>query len=295
MTRFLMPQSRGLHALTNSLILALCLLAGAHAFAQSPAVAATQPMDFTRISGSEDVDVAVPKAILPLGKKDAPALQAILDFLKTTNGASWTGLQAIGTFTSPGDNGASSAATLTIQNGDAFRLDVNAPEGPLSIRLQGNLGQILESNGIEHRLPLATAKSCLFAFPRIMANSFPNALTSIVDQGPISVDGKTLQRITISDPVFANRAVTAEDQISTIDLYFDPATHLLVKSVASVQLDSRDRERYVQAITYGDYRQVDGIVLPFAYTQTLNGQRQWDLQLTSVQLGPQVDDTYFSF
>lgn len=269
--------------------LALSMLAPAQAQTspQTP-----QPFDFTRIRGAEDADVAVPKASLQLGQKDSAALQAILDFLKATHGASWTGMQATGTFTSHGE---SSAATLTVLNGDDFRLDVNSQKGQLSIRILGNLGQIRESDGVLHRLPFATAKGGLLAFPRLMANTFPSAGASVVDRGLVAVDGNALHRVTIAEPVFPGQTATAPDKASTVDLYFDPATHLLAKSVASVQIDSKDRARYVQAMTYGDYRQADGILLPFSYTQTLNGQRQWQLQLTAAQLAPQVDPTYFSF
>jgi hypothetical protein len=113
----------------------------------------------------------------------------------------------------------------------------------------------------------------------------------------VSVSGNSLHRITFEAPVLSSQAsvTTTRENVSLVDLYFDPGTHLLLKSVASVRLDSKDRAYYLQAITYGDYRQVAGVMIPHSFTQTLNGQRQWTLQLTNPRVSPVVDSSYFHF
>lgn len=257
---------------------------------------ASPSIDFTRIYGAEDTDVPVPKSSGTLGQKDAAALQVVIDFLKATNGAAWSGMQASGTLTAPsGGSESQNSATLTIHGENAFRLDVNAAEGQRSIRIRGLVGQILESDGKKHSLPPVTARMGLFAFPLLMDSSFPTNQTAVLDRGSISVNGAILHRITVERPLFAKKEASQGGQTAVVDLYFDPSTHLLVKSVASVQLDSTDRERYVQAVTYSDYRKVGTILLPFSYSQTLNGQPQWSLQLTQVQLNPSIDISYFQF
>jgi hypothetical protein len=252
-------------------------------------------VDFTRITGAEDGDVAVPRPVLSLGQKDASALQVVTEFLKTVNGTAWGGMQATGTLTYPGTTEVQYPAKLSVKNGNSFRLDVNAAEGERSIRINGVMGSILESNGVKHTLPPANALGGLFAFPKLIMGTFPDTQTSVVDQGTAVVEGKSLHRITVQEPVSSEATPLATDQPSVVDLYFDPATHLLVKSVASVQLDTADRARYMQAITYSDYRDVNGILLPFAYSQTLNGQRQWSLQLNNVQLNSAIDTSLFTF
>lgn len=266
-----------------------------------PAIAQTPPttspsIDFTRIYGAEDADVLVPKSSGQLGQQDASALQLVIDFLKATNGASWNGMQASGTLTAPSGSSASqNSATLTVRGGNAFRLDVVTAEGQRSTRIHGAVGQILESDGTKHTLPLATARVGLLAFPLLMDSSFPSAQTSVIDQGLISIQGSTLRRITIERPVFATQGLPQVGQTALLDLYFDPSTNLLNKSVASVQFGSNDRERYLQVVTYSDYQKVDSVLLPFAYSQTVNGQPQWSLQLSQVQLNPSIDNSYFQF
>jgi hypothetical protein len=213
------------------------------------------------------------------------------------NGVAWNGMQATGTLTYPGgQTQQQSPATLTMQSGDSYRLDIEASDGQRSIRIKGSTGQILDSKGINHYLPLATARGGFVAFPKLMIAAFPEEQISVLDQGMVSIDGKPLRRLTIEEPLFEGTTPATYNQVSTTDFYFDPTTHLLIKSVGSVQLDSADRERYLQAITYSDYQLVDNVLLlPFAYVQTLNGQRQWAFQATSIQLKPSISASYFSF
>lgn len=83
--------------------------------------------------------------------------------------------------------------------------------------------------------------------------------------------------------------------IGVLDLYFDSTSHLLLKSADYVQLDTSDRQHYVRVVTYGDYREVDQTLIPHQYSQTLNGQKQWTLQLAEVHLSPATDASYFQF
>jgi hypothetical protein len=68
-----------------------------------------------------------------------------------------------------------------------------------------------------------------------------------------------------------------------------------MKSAAQVQVSSEDRSRYVEVVTYSDYRSVGTSMIPFKIHQSLNGQPQWTLQLTSVELSPDNTDSDFYF
>jgi hypothetical protein len=278
---------------------AIAAFAAATAYAQNAVSTSgqtgnAQRMSNTRVFGTRDADVAVPALVLPLGRKDAVALEAILDFLKAVNGGSWSGMQATGILTGP-DGKATSQATFTVRGGENFRLDVNAPEGERSIRIHGPSGRIQESDGKRHILPPVTASIGLVAFPKLLASSFPGNQTAVLDRGCVSIEGRMLRRVTIEEPLDAAEKSTSPYRIGVTDLYFDPATHLLVKSVGSVQVDSADRALYVQAISYGDYQTIDGVLLPQSLRQTLNGQLQWSLQLTNARLDSAVASSYFKF
>ncbi len=259
-------------------------------------ITANAQSEFTRVYGTDDQSLPVPQSVSATVQKDAAAVQAVLNFVKTVNGSNWTGIQGTGTFTAPnGDTEDQGSASLTIQNSDEFRLDLNASAGERSIRIYGPYGEILESNGVRHPLPATTAMSGLFAFPRLLAATFPDAAMTVLERGMVSIDGQSLHRVTIEIPDLSSESSSPAGDISVIDLYFDPATSLLVKSAVSVQLDSQDRAIYLQVVTYSDYQKVEGILLPFTYSQTLNGQRQWTLQLTSVKTESSLDASYFQF
>jgi len=263
---------------------------GMGAMVLAPLHAQTYP---TRILGPLDAAVPVPQNIPSTGTKDANALQEVLSFLTATVPGSWKGMQGTGTIILP--NGSATeqgSATLTVLNGDAYRLDINAPDGQRSIRIDGINGQILDADGKQHALPIATALDGLVAFPFLFTQSLTDPTISVIDRGAVTIDGQSLHRLTVVRPIFPSAPAS---WVSTVDLYFNTTTHLLEKSAASVQIDGADPEFYVQVVTYGDYRAVGTVMLPFSYQQTLNGQMQWTLQLASIQLAPAVDASYFAF
>lgn len=274
----------------HRLVIYLLLIAAAIALISK----ATGQSDFTRVYGPEDQTIPIPQSTISSGQKDASALQEILDFVKATDGGTWGGLQASGTLVS-GSIGGQSPATLLIGKAGELRLDVSAAQGPWSIATQGMYGQSMEADGSKHRLSSAMSRDGLFAFPRLFMRSFPDALTSVLERGTISIDGRALHRITVERSVSARHPSLPTDPNSAIDMYFDSTTHLLIKSAISVQIDPTDRERYLLVMTYSDYRSAGQTLLPFSYHQTLNGQPQWTLQLNNLQLNPAVNPSQFHF
>lgn len=275
-------------------LLCLCLGVMLSALSSSALLAqAGSHVDLTRIYGAEDRDVPTPTFTGTLGQKDTSALQELIDYLKATNITAWQGMQASGTLTD--GTGANDQATLTVLNGDHFRLDVETPKGKRSTRINGGYGKTLEVDGKSFFMPLATAKAGLIAFPRLLVSSFPSSDTSFIDRGQVKIDDQMLHRITVEESASTSKTATDQHNINVTDLYFDVSSHLLLKSVSSVQLDSSDRERYLVAVTYGNYQKVQGSLIPYSYSQNLNGQRQWSLQLNEVNLQPTVDTSYFQF
>jgi hypothetical protein len=261
----------------------LCLCSSAH-----------PQSNFTRIYGAADSEIVLPNNAVPSpGRVDAAALTEIQQFQKTIGIAQWTGMQASGMFTENGQNALN--ATLSIMHGHNFRLDVTTPQGIRSIRVSDSSGQIRDADGKRHFLPKATAKNGLLAFPRLLDNSFPGPHVTVLDQGITQIEGKPLHRITLAEPVFPGVVTKQMNNMSLTDLYFDPSSHLLIKSAEYAQLDSKDSERYLIVITYGDYQNVQGSLIPLSYSQSLNGQPQWALQLNNPTLQPVANAADFHF
>ncbi|MGB6304587.1 MAG: hypothetical protein WBF45_12635, partial [Acidobacteriaceae bacterium] len=153
-------------------------------------------------------------------------------------------------------------ATLTSVNGDRFRLDVQTPTGERSTRISGSDGKTLEVDGKSFFMPPATAKAGLLAFPKLLLTTFPPSNTSFIDRGLIQIGGQSMHRITLEEPIFSGQTNAVRQNITVIDLYFDPSTHLLLKSASAVQLDSVDRERYLIVVSYGNYQKVQESLVP---------------------------------
>ncbi|WP_442300008.1 hypothetical protein [Terriglobus sp. 2YAB30_2] len=178
------------------------------------------------------------------------------------------------------------SATLTIIGSKRFRLDVQTPIGAFSSRINNRLGSIQQPDGKMFPLAPEIAASGIvqFELPRL---ADLQARSSVLDHGVTVIDGMSLHRVTIEQPL------TPRKNIAT-DLYFDPQTHLLVKTANAIRPNGAQSE-LLRVITYGDYRPVDGVMIPFLYTQSLDGQKQWTIQLSEVQLNPNIQSNYFEF
>lgn len=249
--------------------------------------------DFTRIYGSEDRAVPMPTFVGTLGRKDAGAIQERLNYLKAVNVLDWKGMQASGILTD--DSGNANQATLAILNADHSRLDVQTSDGERSIRISGIYGKTLEANGKSFSMAPATAKAGLLAFPRLLVATFSSSDAALIDRGLVQIGTQSLHRLTLEESVFSSEISANNHDINVTDLYFDPSTHLLLKSASAVQLDSADRERYLVVISYSDYQRVQDSLVPCTYRQSLNGQQQWTLQISTPDLQPSVAPSYFHF
>ena len=256
--------------------------------------------DFTRIYGPVDRDVAVPKLTGVFGQVDASALAELVDHIGAVLASGWHDMSGTGKITyMVGETTEVDDATLTILNANSYRLDVARPQGTQSTRSIGEFGVLIATNGSKQFLPPATATQGLFAFPQLRVATFPSSQTSIYDMGMLSVDGKMLHRISVEHPLGAaatpnSSSENAHPPVGVVtDFYLDPVSHLLIKSVASIQLSGL-RAQFLQCTTYSDYRKVSGSLVPFRFEQSLNGQIEWVLQLNAVELNTGIQQSSFS-
>jgi hypothetical protein len=256
--------------------------------------------DFTRVFGPVDRDVKVPAATGSFGHVDATALAELVDHIKAVQSSAWHDMSGTGKITYPlGDSSEVDDAVLTVLNADSYRLNVTKTQGSQTIRTIGGHGVIVDGDGKKQFLLPATAAQGFLAFPQLRVSTFPSSQTSVYDKGMLAVDGKTLHRVSIEHPLgnasaASSSAKGAHAPVGIVtDFYFDPVSHLLIESVASIKLSGL-RSEFLQCITYGDYRSVDGSLVPFRFEQSLNGQIQWTLQLDTIELNSGVKQTFFT-
>lgn len=66
------------------------------------------------------------------------------------------------------------------------------------------------------------------------------------------------------------------------------------KTIPAVS-DTDKSPAYLREFTYGDYRQVGSVQMPFSISESLNGQLLWQMQLTSIQPAAGMHDSDLSF
>ena len=259
-----------------------------------------QQNPFTQITGNADQGIVLPQKTSLLSRQDAGALAEIRAYRSAVSLGSWIDMQGTGELTSTATdtNGGSGPenATVWILNHHGYRLDIQKPKGTSSLRMDGAYGAVQHSNGEMKMMDARDAVAGLLAFPALMEASFPTNTVMLIDQGMATVDGTVLHRITVEKPWPGDPVDAKGDPLTTVtDLYFNPQTHLLVKSANAIYGANPSPEQLLQVITYGDYQVVNGMQVPFQYRETLNGQILWTLQLHQIHLNQGLTDSNFHF
>lgn len=245
-------------------------------------------------SAPSSLDIPLPTASGVLGRADAGASAELIAHLKAVGLSPWTGMQGTGQI-AYGNDPATYSATLTIIGSTEFRLDAGTERGQFSMRIDGSRGEIQEADGRRTLILPNTAASGLVQFQLLRQADFPNPKTSLLDRGIVTVKNQALHRLTYEFPAVVAALPMQKQQTIAADLYFDPMTHLLVKSANTIRINGAGNHDFLREITYEDYRQVGSSMIPFRYTETLNGQKLWTLQFSDVQLSPNLQTTYFEF
>jgi hypothetical protein len=245
--------------------------------------------------GPLDADIVIPTTSGVLGQKDAGALTELASHRTAVGSNPWIGMQGTGTITYATQDSPAYDATLSNLSADRFRLDAQTTKGETSIRINGTVGKIQGSDGKISIIPSDTASLKLFAFELPRALDFSGPKVSLLDRGIVSVGDTRLHRITFEFPSSIRNPVDKLQQTNVIDLYLDPESHLLIKSASLILLADSRPTRFLSVVTYSDYRKVGASLIPFRYSETLEGQQCRTLQLSDVQLNPTLNSTYFDF
>ena len=227
-----------------------------------------------------------------LGAKDAGAISEVTAHLQAVAVSAWEDLEATGTLTFPA--GDTHSAELYLLGSESSRLDITMDSGTRSVRLRAAQGKFQNESGDQSFLLPKTSRTGLVAFPLLWANPIKSPYVSLIDRGVHVANGRTLHRITLEYPVAPGRFNQGDPTVAT-DLYFDPSSHFLLFSVDAQVFANSPGQTFLRVISYAGYRQFNGIFVPTTIGQTLNGQQQWNLQLSQVTVNSNPPLNTFSF
>lgn len=249
-------------------------------------------------STTRSVDFASSRPTGTLGRIDPAAAQEITSHrAKVAASAPWSGMQGSGQI-QYGDVQDVYQATVTVLGTTKFRLDAQAAKGNMSIRIDDTYGMIQEADGRTFPLVPETAATGLFQFELPRLPDFADqakCVCSLMDRGVVTFGGQSFHQLTYEFAM--NQDYVGGQNLETVstDLFFDVSTNLLSKSSNIIRIDGAGNHEFQRVISYDDYRLVGDSLVPFQFTQTLNGQKQWTLNLSDVQLNPSVPSNYFAF
>lgn len=262
------------------------------------AVAQQLPQAFIVSRGTLDATVQAPLTSVQPGRKDAAALQELVNYVKVVGFTDWKSASGRGKMVRrSSDQDQTYLADMYILGVDSIRLDVHTDKGVESLTYARRLGQMISADGQKSSISTSAARNGLTTFLSIRTIELLQAdATSIIDGGMFSIDSRSMHRISIAFPVYplAHNPVFKKDQ-TIIDCYFDPQSHLLIKTAVWISENNSGPKTLLEITSFGDYRNVGGIMIPFAFQQTINGQKLWSLQLTDVRRDSGVDQSLFQF
>jgi hypothetical protein len=286
---------RGVRFTARHFALFIVLWLGCVALRAQPNASGVSPQPPKQSVGAFDGDIVIPNATGVLGQQDAGAIKEITEHLAVVGPAPWLGMQGTGQIVYGAKDPTAYSATLAMLGRDQFRLDAQTSKGEMSIRIHGQVGKIQGNGGPEETIPSDTAAAGIFPFGLVRTVHFPGQTTSLIDHGLTTVGGVQLHRISVETPSIGRDPVTKSRRMIAIDLYFDPASHLLAKSASSSLMAVGHSAKFLRVVTYGDYRKVGSVMVPFRFSESMDGQQYWVLQLSDAQLNPALDATYFQF
>jgi hypothetical protein len=247
---------------------------------------------FQPLTWSQTENFPVPVASGTLGVRDAGALAEVRAHLIATAASGWNDLQAQGTVTLP--NGDAHSASLYLLGSGFARLDVAMESGSRSLRISPSSAHLQDEQGNVTSLPPTVTAAGIVAFPRTWILGLRSADASLFDRGTFTRKGQQLHRITIEYCMLGDTSPANPLTFAT-DLYFDPLTHLLLFSVDALDFGYHSPGGFLSVSEYDDYKQFDGMLLPSKIRQELNGQPEWELQLTEISTNNNPTTQTFSF
>jgi hypothetical protein len=128
----------------------------------------------------------------------------------------------------------------------------------------------------------------------LLTHELPRAEVSLTYVGLEEVEGRQTYHVRVAR--VSNLGNPVDEQItknSELDLFIDAQTFLVLK-VYYIHLSETDWRRGVpMEIYYGDYRNVDGVLVPFHQRKVFNGTTISEIRITSVRFNVGLADTDF--
>lgn len=215
----------------------------------------------------------------------AATFAAIRDFTATGNITYfWAGQQVQGSVTVRG------------LGADNFRLDANLSSGTRSWAVSNGQGTVKEANGQTSKIVYENAVNLgALSVPYFELLAAVNDASFVVTfLGQVTVEGRSVYDIRIQKTFSANDDPTRDlTQLSTKDFLFDPQTYSIVGTEVVAFDNENSLHRFQRLILFSDYRQANGVLVPFSVKEKVSGQETWAIQFSAVTFNNGISASVF--
>jgi hypothetical protein len=178
-------------------------------------------------------------------------------------------------------------ATMKGRSSEEFRMDSSLREGTRSIVVAKNSGKISEQGGRSRELPYHNRLNLgALNLPFIaILEALRDPSTSVRMLGQVSLDGRSVYQIR-TQRSFASQGDKDGilSHLSIKDFFIDTISFLPVSTRWMTHPSDDYRQEFSQQMTFGDFRALEGVLVPFTVSESISGQKTWVFRADQVKL-----------
>jgi hypothetical protein len=187
------------------------------------------------------------------------------------------------------------SATVRGRGLNELRFDSVLANGTRSWAVDEGTGNLRDTNGKITPIPFHNAITLgSLIFPSARLQSLTTDTAASISYGDIlSVGNQNFEHLAVHKDLFQKDPDGSGNRLMDADFYFDPATNLLVGIHDQTHPRRSMTVDVPHAVYFGDYRAIDGVMVPFSISEFVGGQKVWSLQLSDIKFNTGLSDTDF--
>jgi hypothetical protein len=188
--------------------------------------------------------------------------------------------------------------TLRGRGTSQFRLDANLAEGMRSWTVSDGQGAVREPSGKKSTIPFSNAcnlGSLTLPYVQLLA-AINDTSESVLLLSPLTVGGQQVYDIRLRQNFARQDNPTGDlSKASVKDYLISQTTYTIVATQDTQYSNDAPWHSFKHELVFSDNRTVNGLLLPYAITETIEGQKTWAIQLSSISLNTGLTDSTFQF
>jgi hypothetical protein len=239
--------------------------------------------------------------IATIADKDPKAVSVLTSLEQASGGASMVegilDITAQGVFTHYWANQeVKGDATILGLGTDHFQLIETLPDGERSWTMKGVIGTTKNLDGKVATLALheiLSADTLMYFLPRIVF-AIKDPLTTISYVGLESMQEAQVHHLRIQTVLPSVEGIDKElANVTAKELFVDAKTSLLVKIEDQAQRSRTSRDPLPHSLSYSNYQDIQGILMPFAIDETIDGIPVSHFETTNLSINTGLTDSSF--